>query len=154
MRSIKVTYLCCKFGTKCAFYQRDEIITKWCSVQNMETFNANIAPILWEENNHTISFAVRIYVCIVMFIQRYCRCTVAQRKFRTNSDKQPSSDNSIPRRYAQFQATGCVCIPERKVRIKTAIETITPDKIRIVWSELSYRVDICRITKCAYIEHL
>jgi len=120
----------------------------------METFNANIAPILWEENNHTISFAVWIYVYIVMFIETDCRCTVAQPKFRTKSDKQPTSDNSIPRRYAQFQATVCVCIPERKVRIKTAIETITADKIRIVWSEIGSRVDVCRITKCAYIEHL
>ena len=58
MQQIKVTYPCCKFGIEYAFKQRDKIITMWWSVQNMETFNANIAPILWEENNHTISFAV------------------------------------------------------------------------------------------------
>jgi len=45
-------------------------------------------------------------------------------------------------------------IPELKVRIRTAIETITDDMLQTVWNELDYRVDICRITKGAYIEHL
>jgi len=39
--------------------------------------------------------------------------------------KQPPSDNYIRRWYAQFQETGCVCIPKLKVRIRTAIETFT-----------------------------
>jgi len=41
-------------------------------------------------------------------------------------------------------------IPELKVRIRTAIETITAD----MWNDLDYRVDVCIITKGAYIEHL
>jgi len=41
-------------------------------------------------------------------------------------------------------------ITELKVRIRTAIETITAD----MRNELDYRVDVCRITKGAYIEHL
>ena len=45
-------------------------------------------------------------------------------------------------------------IPELKVRIRTAIETITADKLQTVWHELDYRVDVCRITKGAHIEHL
>ena len=45
-------------------------------------------------------------------------------------------------------------IPELKVRIRTAIETITADMLQTVWNELDYRVDVCRITKCAHIEHL
>jgi len=47
-------------------------------------------------------------------------------------------------------------IPEMKVRIRTAIETITADMLQTVWNELDYRVDVCRITKVAYtsIEHL
>ena len=45
-------------------------------------------------------------------------------------------------------------IPELKVRIRTAIETITADMLQTVWNELDYRVDVCRITKGAYIEHL
>ena len=41
-----------------------------------------------------------------------------------------------------------------KVRIRTAIETITADMLQTVWNELDYRVDVCRITMGAYIEHL
>jgi len=44
--------------------------------------------------------------------------------------------------------------PERKVRIRTAIETITADMLQTVWNELDYRVDVCRITKGAHIERL
>ena len=43
-------------------------------------------------------------------------------------------------------------IPELKVRIRTATETITADKLQTVWNELDYRVDVCRIKKGAYIE--
>ena len=45
-------------------------------------------------------------------------------------------------------------IPELTVRIRTAIETITADMLKTVWNELDYRVDVCRITKGAHIEHL
>jgi len=45
-------------------------------------------------------------------------------------------------------------IPELKVRIRTAIETIAADVLQTVWNELDYRVDVCRITKGAHIEHL
>jgi hypothetical protein len=45
-------------------------------------------------------------------------------------------------------------IAELKVRIRTAIETITADMLQTVWNELDYHVDVCRITKGAHIEHL
>jgi len=45
-------------------------------------------------------------------------------------------------------------IPELKVRIRTAIETITTDMLHKVWNELDYRVDMYRITKSTHIEHL
>jgi hypothetical protein len=45
-------------------------------------------------------------------------------------------------------------IPELKVQIRTAIEPITADMLEKVWNELDYRVDVCRITKGAHIEHL
>jgi len=45
-------------------------------------------------------------------------------------------------------------IPEIKVRIRTATETITADMIQTVWNEFDYRVDVCRITKGAHVEHL
>jgi len=38
--------------------------------------------------------------------------------------------------------------------IRTAIETITADELQTVWNELDLRVDVCRITKGAHIEHL
>ena len=45
-------------------------------------------------------------------------------------------------------------IPELKGRIRTAVQTITADMLQTVWNELDYRVDVCRITKGAHIEHL
>ena len=33
-------------------------------------------------------------------------------------------------------------------------ETITADMLQTVWNELDYRVDVCRVTKVAHIEHL
>jgi len=45
-------------------------------------------------------------------------------------------------------------IPELKVRIRTAIENIAADMQQTVWTELDYRVDVCRITNGAHIEHL
>jgi len=45
-------------------------------------------------------------------------------------------------------------IPELKVRIETAMETITADMLQTFRNELDYRVDVCRITKGSYIEHL
>jgi hypothetical protein len=41
-------------------------------------------------------------------------------------------------------------IPEVKVRIRT----VTADMLQTVWNEFDYRVDVCRITKGAHIEHL
>ena len=83
-------------------------------------------------------------------IQNDCRGTIVQGQFRTKFGKQPPSDNSIRRLYAQFQETGRVCITELKVRIRTTIETITADMLQVVWNELDYLVDVCRITKSAH----
>ena len=41
-------------------------------------------------------------------------------------------------------------IPELKVRIRTAIETITTNMLQRVWNELDYRVDVCRLIKGQY----
>ena len=101
---------------------------------------------------------IYIYIYIYIYTQRViendCRGKIVQRQFCTIFGKQPPSNNSIRRQYAQFQETGCVCMPELKVRIRTAIETITADMLQTVWNELDYRVDVCRITKGAHIEHL
>jgi hypothetical protein len=85
MQLIEVTYLCCKFGIEYAFKQRDKIIRKFWSVQNMDTFHANIVTILWEEKVQTFRFAVRLYVYIEMFIQKDCQGTVSSGNSETNS---------------------------------------------------------------------
>jgi hypothetical protein len=43
---------------------------------------------------------------------------------------------------------------ERSLRIRTTTETITADMLQTVRNELNYRVDFCRNTKGAHIEHL
>ena len=43
---------------------------------------------------------------------------------------------------------------ERSLLIRTATETIPADMLQTVWNELDYRVNVCRITKGAHIEHL
>jgi hypothetical protein len=45
-------------------------------------------------------------------------------------------------------------IPELKVRIRTATETITTDMLQTVWNELDYHIDVCRITKGGHTEHV
>ena len=71
--------------------------------------------------------------------------TIVQRQFPTTKfGKEPPSDNSIRRWYAQFQETGCACVKE----------TITANMLQTVWNELDYRVDVCRIINGAHIEHL
>ena len=65
---------------------------------------------------------------------------------------QLSSGNSSP--YQIYVPPLPASIPELKVRIRTAIKTITADMLQTVWNELDYRVDVCRITKGAHIEHL
>ena len=47
-----------------------------------------------------------------------------------------------------------VSIRDLKNRITAAVETITPDLLSRVWQELDYHLDVCRVTKGAYIEHL
>jgi len=74
---------------------------------------------------------------------------IFHRLFRTKFGKQPPYDNSIRSYYEQFQETGCVYVPELKVGIGTAIETITAD----MRNDLDSGVDVSRITKGARIEH-
>jgi hypothetical protein len=45
-------------------------------------------------------------------------------------------------------------VADLKNRITAAVETITPDMLLRVWQELDYRLDVCRVTKGAQIEHL
>jgi hypothetical protein len=41
-----------------------------------------------------------------------------------------------------------------RARITAAIAAIDHDMLQRVWQELDYRLDVCRVTKGAHIEHL
>jgi hypothetical protein len=44
-------------------------------------------------------------------------------------------------------------IDELKLRITAAVDTIDRNNLERVWDELDYRLDICRVTNGAHIEH-
>jgi len=48
----------------------------------------------------------------------------------------------------------CTLCDSTNINTIIDIETITADMLQTVWYELDYRVDVCRITKGANIEHL
>jgi hypothetical protein len=41
-----------------------------------------------------------------------------------------------------------------KVRIIAAVKNIDALMLTLVWQELEYRIDVCRVTHCAQIEYL
>jgi hypothetical protein len=45
-------------------------------------------------------------------------------------------------------------LPQLRKRIMGAVAAINRQMLQRVWQELDYRIDICRITKSGYIEHL
>ena len=45
-------------------------------------------------------------------------------------------------------------IEEMKERITAAPDTVTEDMLQRVWHELEYRLNVCRVTGGAHIEHL
>ena len=47
-----------------------------------------------------------------------------------------------------------VSLNELKKRITTAVVSVDEDMLRSVWTELDYRIDICRVTKGSHTEHL
>ena len=47
-----------------------------------------------------------------------------------------------------------VSLNELKQSIRTAVASVDEDMLRSVWTELDYRIDICRVTKGSHIEHL
>jgi hypothetical protein len=47
-----------------------------------------------------------------------------------------------------------VTLDDLKQRITTATAGVDEDMLTRVWQGFDYRVDICRVTKGAYIEHL
>ena len=47
-----------------------------------------------------------------------------------------------------------VSLNKLKQRITTAVASVDEDMLRSVWTELDYRIHICRVTKGSHIEHL
>ena len=47
-----------------------------------------------------------------------------------------------------------VSLNELKQRITTAAASVDKDILRSVCTELDYHIDICRVTKGSYLEHL
>jgi len=47
-----------------------------------------------------------------------------------------------------------VSIPDLENRITAAMENITSDLLIRVWQEMDCRLDVCRATNGAHIEHL
>jgi len=64
-----------------------------------------------------------------------------QRAFRAKYAKDPSTDETIRAWYKQFTETGCLCKQKSRGRPLTA-------------GELKHRIDVCRVTRGAHIEHL
>ena len=63
-----------------------------------------------------------------------------QRAFRAKYAKDPPTDKTIRVWYKQFIETGCLCKQKASGRPLTA-------------KELEYRIDVCRVTRGAHIEH-
>ena len=54
-----------------------------------------------------------------------------------------------------------VCVPplptavdELQERITAVVQLVTPDMLQRVWSELDYRINVCRVTKGGHIERV
>jgi len=45
-------------------------------------------------------------------------------------------------------------LADLKARIIAAVNSIDAPMLKRVCQELEYRVDVCRVTRCAHIEHL
>ena len=64
-----------------------------------------------------------------------------QRAFRAQYEKDPPTDNTIRAWYKQITGTGCLCEQQASCR-------------PLIAEELEYRIDVCRVTRAAHIEHL
>ena len=78
--------------------------------------------------------------CVLKYHMSKSVVTV-QRAFRAKHTKDPPTDKIICAWYKQFTETGCLC--KQKAPMLTR-----------VWQELEYRIDVCRVTRGAHIEHL
>ena len=80
------------------------------------------------------------WLCVLEYHTSKCVVTV-QRAFRAKYAKERPTDKTIRAWYKQFTETGCLCKQEAHMLSR-------------VWQELEYRIDVCRVTRGAHIEHL
>jgi len=66
-----------------------------------------------------------------------------QRAFRAKYAKDPPTDKAIRAWYKQFTETGCATVQAEITHVDAC-----------VWQELEYRIEVCRVTDGAHIEHL
>jgi len=43
-------------------------------------------------------------------------------------------------------------VDELQERVTAAVNSVTPNMLQRVWSELDYRIDVCRVTRGGRIE--
>ena len=53
-----------------------------------------------------------------------------------------------------FRAKYAKALADLKSRIVAAVKNIDAPMLTRVWKELEYRIDVCRVTRGAQIEHL
>ena len=45
-----------------------------------------------------------------------------------------------------------VIVDELQQRVTAAVKSVTPDMLQRVWSELDYRIDVCRVTRGGHMK--
>ena len=78
--------------------------------------------------------------CVLEYRKSKSVVTV-ERAFRAKYAKDPPTDETIRAWYKQFNEPGCLCKQK-------------PPMLTRVWQELEYRIEVCRVTRGAHIEHL
>jgi len=73
--------------------------------------------------------------------------TLEQCHFRRRYGKPPPTRQSIYDWSKKCQETDCLCIT-------TAVASVDEDMLRSVWTELDYRIDICRVTKDSQTQNI
>jgi hypothetical protein len=75
-----------------------------------------------------------------------------QGAFRAKYAKDPSTDKTIRAWNKHFTETGCLC--KQKSSGCPLSPNIDAPMLMRVWQELERRIDVCRVTRGAHIEHL
>ena len=94
--------------------------------------------------------------CVLEFHKTNIVVTV-QRAFKRKFNVDSPTDKSILKWHRNFIERGCIC-DQRKghlrltVGLGAAVNSVTPDMLQRVWSELDYRIDVCRVTRGGQFE--